>query len=351
MPAHWKHRIMKKSCLFIVCLNISILAFSQAKPSYTQYILNNYILNPAVAGIENYVDIKLSYRNQWTGINGAPKTAYFSIHGPIGKKDLRTSATSLPVHGQNPRGKVYWDQYAAPDPHHGVGFSVVNDKAGYINRWSIYASYAYHKPLGVKTTLAAGFNLGISSVSLERSKIDFANTDPGDPAIGYASGELKKIKPEIGAGLWLYSAKYFAGLSALNIIPGKQKFVKNDKYGETYTINYFFTAGYRMLLTNDLNLIPSVMVQYWKPQLTGVHFNAKLLYTDLLWIGAGYRYSDFVGGYNGMVGLNLSNINFSYSYEVASNSRLKTYTGNTHEIMIGFLLGNKFGDTCPRNVW
>jgi len=52
-----------------------------------------------------------------------------------------------------------------------------------------------------------------------------------------------------------------------------------------------------------------------------------------------------------MVGLNVSNINFSYSYEVASNSRLKTYTGNTHEIVVGFLLGNKYGDTCPRNVW
>src|ERR1700704_1141479 len=97
----------------IGCL-LSLFAFLQAKPSYTQYILNNYILNPAVAGIENYTDIKLSYRNQWTGINGAPTTAYFSIHGPIGKEDLRTSSTSLPVHGQNPRGNTYWDQYASP---------------------------------------------------------------------------------------------------------------------------------------------------------------------------------------------------------------------------------------------
>ncbi len=327
------------------------MVFGQAKPSYTQYILNNYILNPAVTGIENYTDVKLSYRNQWTGIEGAPVTSYFSIHGPVGKSDLRTSATSMPVSGQNPRGKDYWRDYTAPAPHHGIGMAIVNDKAGYINRWSLYASYAYHKPLGNKTTLAAGFNAGVSSVNLDRSKIDFANLDPNDPAIGYTNGELKKIKPEVGAGLWLYSAKYFAGLSVLNIIPGKFKFVKNDRFGTYYTPNYFLTAGYRILLNDDLNLMPSIMVQYWKPQLTGAHVNLKLQYLDLFWFGGSYRHSDLVSGYSVMTGLNIANINVSYAYEVATTSRLKSYTGNTHELMIGFLIGNKYGDSCPRNVW
>lgn len=328
-----------------------MLVNGQAKPSYTQYILNNYILNPAVAGIENYTDVKLSYRNQWTGIEGAPVTAYFSIHAPIGKSDLRTSATSMPVRGVNPRGKDYWDQYSAPAPHHGIGAVVLNDRAGYLDRWSIYATYAYHKPLSNRTTLSAGINLGISSVSLDRSKIDFASTDPNDPAIGYANNELKKIKPEIAAGLWLYSDKYFAGLSVLNIIPAKQSFVKNNRYGETFTPNYFLTTGYRILVGNDWNLIPSVMFQYWQPQLSGLHVNAKLMYTDLLWIGGSYRYSNLVGGYSAMLGLNIANINVSYAYEVATTNRLRTYTGNTHEIMIGFLLGNKYGDSCPKNIW
>ena len=39
---------------------ITITGFTQAKPYYTQYILNNYILNPGVTGIENYTDVKLS---------------------------------------------------------------------------------------------------------------------------------------------------------------------------------------------------------------------------------------------------------------------------------------------------
>lgn len=333
---------------FVSALN----GFGQAKPSYTQYILNNYILNPGVTGIENYTDVKLSYRNQWTGIKGAPVTTYFTIHAPIGKEDLLTSPTSFAVSGDNPRGKTYWDQYAAPNPHHGIGMTVVNDKAGYLSRWSLYGSYAYHKPVGHRTTLSAGINLGLSSVSLDRSKIDWAGTDPNDPAVGYANSELKKIKPELGAGLWLYGRRGFAGVSVLNIIPGKQKFVKSDKYGDSYSPNFFLTTGYRMNLGNEMNFIPSVMVQYWKPQLAGVHVNAKMQYMDLIWFGGGYRFSDYISGFSAFAGLNLANFfNISYSYEVSTTSRLRNYTGNTHEVMFGFIFGNKYGDTCPRNVW
>lgn len=342
-----------KRIFFAVAMIVSGTGtFAQAKPAYTQYVLNNFILNPALAGIENYTDIKLSYRKQWTGINGAPVTSYISIQGPIGKSDYRTSATSFEVPGENPRGKQYWESYTAPEAHHGIGFVAVNDKAGYINRWSAAASYAYHKPLGVKTTLAAGINAGLSSISLDLDKVRFANLDTYDPAIGVANGELKKIKPEIGVGLWLYSARYFAGISVLNIVPGKQKYVKDSKYGAYYTPNYFLTLGYRVAVGEDFSLIPSIMVQYWEPQLTGAHVNAKLQYRDLAWIGGSYRYSDLISGYSAMAGFNISNtMNISYAYEGATTGRLRTYTGNTHEFVVGFTLGNKYSDSCPRNVF
>jgi type IX secretion system PorP/SprF family membrane protein len=340
---------MKKIFLIAMGCLSSVIVLAQAKPFYTQYILNNYILNPGVTGIENYTDVKLSNRNQWTGINGAPVTSYFSIHAPIGKTDLRTSATSFEVPGENPRGQRLWEEYTPPDAHHGIGFIAMNDKAGYINRWSLSASYAYHKPLSVKTTLSAGINAGFTSVNLDRSKIEWANLDPNDPAIGISTGELKKVKPEIGAGLWLYSARYFLGLSALNIIPGKAKFVNNDKYGTYYTPNYFLTAGYRFSLTDDVMVMPSVMVQYWQPQLAGLHTNVKLQYLDKVWVGGSYRFSDLISGYSAMAGLNISNtMNISYAYENATTSRLRTYTKNTHEIMVGFIIGNKYSQACPR---
>ncbi len=343
---------MKNSLLYFCFMIVSLASQAQAKPSYNQYVLNNYILNPALSGIENYTDIKISNRNQWNNIDGHPVSTYLSIQGPIGKSDLRTSATSFQVPGENPRGKQYWEDYTAPKPHHGIGFIAMNDKAGYISRWSAFATYAYHKPIGLRTTLAAGFMAGLSSINVDRSKINWGDTDPFDPAVDIANGLIKKIKPELGAGLWLYSADYFAGLSVLNVIPGKVSFAQKNDKASYYEPNYFFTAGYRLNIAEDFNLIPSVMVQYWRPQLLGAHINAKLQYQDKIWVGGSYRYGDLVSGYSGMAGVFIGNtLNVSYSYEVATSNKMRAYSGNTHEIMIGFVLGNKYGDTCPKNVW
>ena len=342
---------MRKLIIVVMMMGSNFAANAQAKSSYNQYVLNSFILNPAMAGIENYTDIKVSTRNQWSGINGSPVTTYVTMHKPIGKTDYNTSPTSFSVPGQNPRGTQYWKDYTAPDPHHGAGFTAMVDKAGYINRWSLNATYAYHQPLSVKTTLAAGFSAGVSGINIDRTKATFSD-GVTDLALGLLPSDTRKVKPEIGAGLMIYSARFFAGISFLNIVPSKAKFTTADKYGTYFTPNYFFTTGYRFSVGEDFTFIPSVMVQYWQPQLLGAHANAKLLYMDKAWVGGSYRYSDFLKGYSAMAGFNISNtFNVGYSYEVATNSRLRTYTGNTHEIIVGFTIGNKYSDACPRNVF
>ena len=128
--------MMKKYFITANFILIVLVAISQQRPHYTQYILNNYILNPALSGIENYIDVKVSARDQWVGLEGAPQTFYLTIHGSIGKKDFKTSATSYQVPGKNPRGQSYWENYTASEPHHGIGFIVVNDKTGLYNRFT-----------------------------------------------------------------------------------------------------------------------------------------------------------------------------------------------------------------------
>ena len=203
---------MKKYLAISILLLVGVMVKAQQRPHYTQYILNNYILNPAISGIENYTDLKISARDQWVGLNGAPRTAYFTIHAPLGKKDYRTSATSFAVPGQNPRGKAYWESYTAAEPHHGVGFSMINDRTGSYSRFSANISYAYHIGLSPTTNLSAGFAGGISTISIDRSKNDFGGGVTTDPVLGSSNNsELNKIRPDLAAGLWLYSRDYFVG--------------------------------------------------------------------------------------------------------------------------------------------
>jgi type IX secretion system PorP/SprF family membrane protein len=345
---------MKTILIGVVAICSGIMAGAQQRPHFTQYLINPYLINPAITGIDNYTDVKIGMRDQWVGLNGAPKTTYFTIQGPLGKNDYRTSSTSFEVPGENPRGKAYWESYTAAAPHHGVGLSVINDKTGSFNFFTAAASYAYHLGLNPTTNLSGGFSAGISKISIDRTKHDWADGDPTDVAAGSAlTSELSKMKAHVSVGLWLYSRDYFMGFSVQQLAPQTLQFVDDNTAAVTkgkLVPHLFFTAGYRFLLSDDVNAIPSVMLKYinggsrkgFQPEA-----NVKLQYRDLLWIGGSYRYED---GYAGMVGLNVSNtFNVSYAYDRSSNKAvLSNFNNGTHEIVVGFLLGNKYSQACPR---
>lgn len=355
---------MKRSMLFSLLVLIFVFsAKSQQRPHYTQYVINPFIINPAIAGIDNYGDLKVSARDQWVGLKGAPRTTYFTIHAPIGKNDYRLSSTSFSVPGENPRGKAYWENYTAADPHHGAGLSIINDKTGNFNFFSAAATYAYHLGLNATTNISAGLSAGITSVSVNRTNHDFDGYgNPSDPSFGSVTAEqLRKLRPQMAAGIWLYARSYFVGFSAQQIIPQTLSFVDDNasilQKGKLIP-HLFLTAGYRFLVGNDFNITPSVMMKYIKGSSRNgfqPEFNTKIQYRDVLWVGGSYRYRD---SYAGMLGFNMGNrVTLSYAYESPINGDLIRNQGanilsgfhnGTHELVIGFLLGNKYSEACPR---
>lgn len=338
---------MKKVFVISIFLVLVTEAYAQQRPHYTQYVLNNYILNPALSGVENYADVKISGRSQWVGLSGAPRTAYLSVHAPIGKKDYKTSSTSFSVPGQNPRGSAYWENYTASEPHHGVGLSVVNYRTGSFSRLTANVSYAYHLGLSPVTNLSAGFAAGVSKVGYDRSKA--TPSEPADPALGTGSLNFN-WKPDLAAGLWLYSSNYFLGLSAQQIIPSKISYGGTASDSGRLVPHLFATGGYRVLLTEDINALPSVMFKYVPGTPTSPQFdvNVKLQYREIFWTGGSYRLNN---GFAAMMGLNVSNVfNVGYAYDFTQTA-LNTASKGTHEIIIGFLLGNRYSDACPRNIW
>ena len=347
---------MKKGFyILFVCLLAELISTAQQRPHYTQYMINPFIINPALAGIDNYADMKLSARDQWVGLKGAPRTVYATLQGPIGKNDYRTSSTSYAIPGQNPRGKAYWENYTAAEPHHGAGATVINDKTGSFNFFSASLSYAYHLGLSPKTNISAGLSAGITTVKIDRTQHDFSGTgDPFDPATGTLNyQQLKKIRPQMAAGLWLYSSNYYIGFAAQNVIPQTLVFAGDNPSITTkgkFVPHLFLTGGYRFMIGDDYNVTPSLMLKYIKgsakldfqPEL-----NTKIQYRDLLWIGGSYRYKD---SYAGMLGIHFSNaVTISYAYEksLASNP-LNSFNSGTHELVIGFSFGNKYSEACPR---
>jgi type IX secretion system PorP/SprF family membrane protein len=343
---------MQKSLLISLFLAWNAIVLAQQRPIYTQYILNNFVINPAVAGIESYWDIKASYRNQWAGIDGAPVTAYMTAQGPIGKEDFHSeTATTVHTSDENPRGYTYWKGYTVTPAHAGIGFAIVNDRSGPLSNFSAGGTFAYHIPLAERTALSFGVSFGIQQLSLDASKLDFGGQSAVDPAVA-GSGQLNRIRPDFSAGIWLYSSDGFIGLAARQIVPEQIGFNRTSDtigvFSGKLIPHLFFQAGYRFLIGEDFNFLPSVFVRYVQPIPVGFDVNTKLQYRDLMWIGGSYRYKN---GYAAMLGVNInSSINIGYSYDITTTP-LNTFSYGTHELLIGFLLGNKGTDLSAKNLW
>ncbi|MDP9043000.1 MAG: type IX secretion system membrane protein PorP/SprF [Bacteroidota bacterium] len=337
---------MKRKLTIVCGLLFTTMQYSRAQqqPYYSQYILNNFILNPALAGIENYWDFKTSYRNQWEGINGAPTTAYLTVHGPIGKGNGYDKETPTTVHDADDShsgGKEFWMEYTAPPAHMGVGLTILSDKTGPLSRIAAYASYAYHLPVTAKMSLSMGVSVGAQELTVNVNELNFGSANPVDPSISQ-SNYLNQLKPDINAGLWLSSVKFFLGVSAQQIVPLPIDYSNQKISGDSIVLlkgklipHLFFTAGYKLFITDDVTLLPSVMVTYVQPVPVGVDLNAKVQYQDLFWVGVSYKYNV---GFAGLIGINInSSFNLGYSYDY-NTTPLGTVSKGTHEIVLGFLL-------------
>lgn len=323
------------------------LANAQQRPQYTQYVFNNYLLNPALSGIENYTDIKAGYRSQWTGLDGAPVTSYLTANMPIGNNFLGDNAGTMPGGGgENPMSRSYVRDYTAAAPHHGVGITIVNDKAGPITQTNINATYAYHIGLSPKWNMSVGVSAGISDIGLNTANITLE--DPNDRAI--TNGIANQLKPDLGAGIWIYTSNFYVGASAQQLLKQNLYFSTNTStYNQSQTVpHFFFTAGVKLPISDDVSFMPSAMLKVIKPVPVSYDITGKLAFRDKFWIGGSYRHND---SFSALAGLFISSlISVGYSYDVTT-SNLNTVSNGTHEIVIGILLNNRYKVTCPMRTF
>lgn len=329
---------VRSTGMFFLFLSMASILCAQQRPQYTQYIFNGFLMNPAVAGIERYVDVKLGGRSQWHGLEGAPQTAYLSAHLPIGARHIQDGATSFGEGGYNPYSRGYSHRYRASEPHHGAGIIVQHDRAAQFVRTDALVAYAYHLRITETMNLSAGVNAGFSQVRLDMSGI---NT-PDDPVLaGYADS---RVAPELGLGLWLYGARFFAGVSAQQLLGNPLAFSDNAQRVGGYQ-QFFLTAGYKLHLGSDMAVVPSVLFKQLARMPFVGDYNVKLAFRDRLWVGGGYRNHE---SFSAMAGVNISALlNLSYSYDF-NTGPVRTLAHGSHEVVLGFLLNNRYRVYCPQ---
>ncbi|MDX5480697.1 MAG: type IX secretion system membrane protein PorP/SprF [Hymenobacteraceae bacterium] len=337
---------MNKLLALGIALVLAGQVLAQQKPQYTQYTLNNYLLNPAISGIEDYADLKLGTRHQWSGLEGAPQSYYATFHMPINKdvvsyRGARTGAVAKEA--STKRTNVY----RRARPHHGVGAMAMSTKTGPLKRGSLSFSYAYHQPLSQRLRVAAGVAPGLIQYSLDPGAVTLVNSN--DPAIH--DGRINEVKFDLNMGLWLYSEYFYLGVAGSQLVPSKREYIStgSPEYNDgRLQQHYFVTGGFRMDMSSYLSVIPSVMVKMAQPSPASVDANVKVLYANRLWAGVSYRHQESVAA---MAGINVNHLfDLAYSYD-ASTSPLGRSNAGSHEVVLGFKLRNTRKILCPEWAW
>jgi type IX secretion system PorP/SprF family membrane protein len=321
---------MKRPYLYLLIFFLVVCVqavFAQQRPQYSQYMLNNFILNPAITGIEDYADIRVSNRRQWVGLDGAPVTYYLTAHTPLNKGFGST-------------------QYHRALAHHGIGATFHTDKTGPLRRTGVSFSYAYHLPLTNAINISGGASVGIIRNSINANDLEFGNGS--DPLAG--GGDLNNNIVDLNLGLWIYSRNFSVGVAGAQLLENVGSFsaAEEERAALDLQRHYFATASYRFEPTATLDVIPSVMLKLADPSPASVDVSLRTIYDERFWIGGAYRHNDAIVG---MVGVYVSPLlDVSYSYD-ATTSNLNKVSAGTHEVVVGFKLLNSRRILCPQWIW
>jgi len=290
------HKILTLLAIILLASGL----YGQQLPYHSQYMFDNYLINPAAAGSMDHAPVLLSFRNQWTGFTDAPVTMTLSSHGKI-------------------RDKVR------------IGGIIFNDKTGPTGRSGAVLSYAHHMPLG-DSKIAFGLSGIIFQYLLDKSAL--TTDEPGDNAI---QGEtIKKIVPEAALGLYYYGKNYYAGFSIPQLIQMKVD-VGGSRTLNKMVRHYFLNAGYKFELSDEFAIEPSFMLKYIVAAPLQADINAKIHYKKAIWLGLSYRTQEAVVV---MLGVRKNNFRIGYSYDITLTN-IKKYSTGSHEIFIGYNLGVK----------
>ncbi|MNX47841.1 hypothetical protein D3C86_784060 [compost metagenome] len=272
---------------------------------------NTMTINPGYTGTRAIPSIFGLYRTQWVGLDGAPKTANFSIESPITEN------------GQ------------------GLGLSVISDQIGFTKETTVTASYAYPIQLSADLHLSLGV-----SASGNFAQIDYTKATIKDVNDPYLTGILTKNSPNFGAGAYFHSSKWYAGLSVPMIL--ETKFYDDVKVSvASQKMHFYAMGGYVFDLNNNLKFKPAAMLKMVSGAPLAVDLSANFLFNEKLTLGAAYRWDAAVSAMAGFQVTPGMNIGYAYDYDT---QKIGNYNSGSHEIFLRFDLfsSTKYRLVTPR---
>lgn len=283
---------------------------AQQDPLYSQYIINPFVINPAYAGLTNNFNASVSYRHQWSDLEGAPKTINANAH------------------------------LSLFDNRMGAGLMVISDKIGINTVDEVYATYSYRIEAGKDKTLSFGLQAGMSTYKVDDSKV--AIYDVTDPLFQNSGNERK---PGFGAGIILTGDKFFAGISVPRML--KPSLLKDGVQTTLHDQHFYAMGSYMLVISERVSVKPSALIKMVSGAPASVDVNASFIFMEKYHAGILTRNLSTYGLF--VYALLRDNLRFGYVFEVPTGSSVES-NFTTHEMTLGFrmkMLGFHSNSSMP----
>jgi type IX secretion system PorP/SprF family membrane protein len=288
-----------KKFLYITVIALLVTNLqAQQLQQYTQYMLNDLAINPAVAGKDNFADMRSNNRYQWVGMTDAPRTYMLTLHSPLKNR------------------------------HMGLGTHIYTDIVGPTRRLGISLAYAYHIKITEKTRVSLGLNAGIQQWGIDGHKLYLHDAGDDNLLTQYQT----RIVPDFGAGIYVHNEKWYLGFSAPQLYQSPIKLYPDGDHKGTLVSHFLLNGAYKFDINDDFKVEPSFLAKYANPAPIKVDVGARVIYQEQVWLGVGYRHNDALTALVGFMYKNYLMIGYSYDF---TTTNLKNYSSGTHELMLG----------------
>lgn len=308
--------ILKNKVLFPVLLlliSVTQIATAQQDAQYTQYMFNTLSVNPAYAGSRGMLSAAALYRSQWVGVAGSPETFTLNLHSPIRNSNL------------------------------GYGVSVVQDNIGdgVVTETSLQAVVSYTVDVSLDGKLSFGLKAGGNILNLDFTGLRNFDTEP----VNITNIE-NKFSPNIGLGIYYHSSKFYAGLSAPNLLQtehfdNSQTDASSVQFLSKQRINFYFITGYVFDLQGNLKFKPAVLTKVVGGAPLQIDLSTNFLYNDKFSFGAAYRWGASVSGLIGFQITDQFMLGLAYDREVTELGGTQ-FNDGSFEIFLRYELVKSF---------
>lgn len=331
---------MIKKIYIIIIIAILTISALRAQNDYhlSQYFQNASAFNPAFTGVDNFIDVRSGFRQQWTGLENGAQTYYLTVNALI-KKSRYDKMQSNALRISDPS---MFDEEETEDfnrwaaTKHGIGGYFINDNFGPFNRLYGYVTYGFHFPVTRRVKIALGAAGGINSNTVDTEEVVVRDPDIDDTYQSFLAQGVSSNHFNFNVGGLIYSDRFFLGYGVHKLMQN-EIFINDELSSEKENLTSVFNAGYSIIMGPDYLLLPSVMLQMSKTIPTTADFNLKFRYRKSFWSGFTYRNSESVIL---MAGFYLDQkYSFGYSYDFAVNG-VNEYLRGSHEIVLGLHLNN-----------